>query len=95
MNDPIIEEVRKVRDEHAARFNYDIDEIYADLKRLEAASNRPRVSLDPRRLEKPVASASWLRTTAPSSTRSASTRSAGVARSGLPLIRISCSGRRS
>ena len=50
MNDPIVEEVRKVRDEHAAQFNYDLDAIYADMKRIEAESNEPRVSFGPRRI---------------------------------------------
>ena len=31
MNDPIVEEVRKYRDEHARRFNYDLNAICADL----------------------------------------------------------------
>ncbi len=31
MNDPIVEEVRKYRNEHAKRFNYDLDAICADL----------------------------------------------------------------
>lgn len=31
--DPIIEEVRRVRDEHAKRFNYDLDAICADIQR--------------------------------------------------------------
>lgn len=43
MEDHIVEEVRRIREEHAARFNYDIDAIFADLKRLEAESNGPRV----------------------------------------------------
>ncbi|MBF0182133.1 MAG: hypothetical protein HQM03_19115 [Magnetococcales bacterium] len=46
--DPIVEEVRKIRDEHAARFNYDLDAIYKDLKRLEKASGRETVTLKPR-----------------------------------------------
>jgi len=31
MNDPIVAEVRKYRDEHARKFNYDLDAICADL----------------------------------------------------------------
>jgi len=38
MNDPIIDEVRRVRDEHAARFNYDLDAIFRDIKQREQAS---------------------------------------------------------
>jgi len=35
MNDPIVDEVRKVRDEHAARFNYDLRAIFSDIKQRE------------------------------------------------------------
>ncbi len=50
MEDPTVEEVRCAREEHAARFSYDVDAIYADLKRLEAESKLPHVSLEPHRL---------------------------------------------
>ena len=33
--DPIVEEVRRIRDAYAARFNYDLDAIYRDLKERE------------------------------------------------------------
>lgn len=52
----LIEEVRQIRDEHAAHFNCNIDAIVADYKRLAAESNRPRVSVSPRRIETPVVS---------------------------------------
>ncbi|MBI4909139.1 MAG: hypothetical protein HY820_36300 [Acidobacteria bacterium] len=45
MVDPIVEEVRRIREEHAAQFNYDLDAIFADYKRIEVESGRPRVSL--------------------------------------------------
>jgi hypothetical protein len=35
MNDPIVDEVRRVRDAHAARFNYDLDAIFQDIKKRE------------------------------------------------------------
>ncbi len=35
MNDPIVDEVRKVRDAHAARFNYDLHSIFLDIKKRE------------------------------------------------------------
>ena len=35
MNDPIVDEVRRVRDAHAARFNYDLDAIFLDIKKRE------------------------------------------------------------
>ena len=51
MNDPIVDEVRKVRDAHAARFNYDLDAIFCDIKEQEKKSGREFVSFAPRRLE--------------------------------------------
>ena len=33
--DEIVEQVRQAREAHAARFNFDLDAIYADLKRQE------------------------------------------------------------
>ncbi len=47
--DPIVEEVRRVRDAHAARFNYDLRAIYEDFKALERASGRQYVRLAPKR----------------------------------------------
>jgi hypothetical protein len=38
MNDPIVEEIRRVRDAHAARFNYDLDAIFQDIKEREKQS---------------------------------------------------------
>jgi hypothetical protein len=47
--DPIVEEVRKVRQAHAAKFNYDLDAICRDLKEQEKKSGRKVVSLRPRK----------------------------------------------
>jgi hypothetical protein len=44
MNDPIVDEVRHVRDAHAARFNYDLDAIFQDIKRREKESGLVFVS---------------------------------------------------
>ena len=33
--DPIVEEVRKIREAHARKFNYDLQAIYKDLKKRE------------------------------------------------------------
>ena len=41
--DPIIAELRAVRDEHAARFNYDVKAIFRDLHARQAASGRKYV----------------------------------------------------
>lgn len=48
--DPIVEEVRKARDEHAAKFDYDLKRIFADLREQERASGREYVTLPPKRL---------------------------------------------
>jgi hypothetical protein len=50
MSDEIVDEVRRIREEHAAQFNYDIDAIFADIQRLQAESGEPRVSPRPRRI---------------------------------------------
>jgi hypothetical protein len=38
MKDPIVDEVRRIRDAHAARFNYDLDAIFKDIKEREKKS---------------------------------------------------------
>lgn len=52
MNDPIVEEIRKYREEHAARFNYDLDTIIADIQRSQAARDWPIASFEPQRITK-------------------------------------------
>ena len=42
--DEIVEEVRKARDEHAARFDYDISAICADIRQKQKESGRKIVS---------------------------------------------------
>ncbi len=54
MKDHIVEDVRRVRDEHAAQFNYDLDAIVADLKQSEAERDWPRASFKPRRVQRLV-----------------------------------------
>jgi hypothetical protein len=51
MSDPIVDEVRRMRDEHAAHFNYDLDAIFAELQEEERASGLKFVSFSPRRIE--------------------------------------------
>ena len=46
--DPIVAEVRRIRQEHAARFGYDLDLIVADLKAQEQASGRQYIRLPSR-----------------------------------------------
>ena len=50
--DPIVEEVRAIRDEHARAFGYDADAIFADLVRAQSAHEREGikfVNFEPRR----------------------------------------------
>jgi hypothetical protein len=39
IHDPIVDEVRKAREEYARKFNFDLRAIYHDLKRKEAESD--------------------------------------------------------
>jgi len=52
MQDPIVEEIRKIRDEHAARFNYDLDAIFDDFERSQTELGLPLVTLPPNRVSK-------------------------------------------
>jgi len=44
MSDPIVDEVRRIRDANAAKFNYDPDAIFRDIKEKEKRSGRKYVS---------------------------------------------------
>lgn len=46
----MVDEVRKVRAEHAARFGFDLEAIYRDLKEKERTSGRAYVRYPPRRI---------------------------------------------
>ncbi len=48
MPDPIVEEVRKARDEHAKRFSYNLDAIYADLRQHQLNYRERLVRLKPK-----------------------------------------------
>lgn len=43
--DPIIEQIHKIRQEHARKFNYDLRAIYDDLKQREKKSKQKKASL--------------------------------------------------
>ena len=53
MKDPIVEEVRKYRQEYAAKFNYDLDAIVRDIQAREKVSKAKFVSFPPRRIKPP------------------------------------------
>ena len=40
MNDPIVDEIRRFRDEYAASFNYDLEAMVRDLREQQARSGR-------------------------------------------------------
>ena len=50
MNDPIVDEVRKYRDEHAKKFNYDMNAICADYMASQRKSGHTVVRLKPRKM---------------------------------------------
>ncbi len=48
--DPIVEEVRRWREQYAAEFNYDLKAICRDLREKQKESGRDIVSLPPKRV---------------------------------------------
>ena len=57
-NDPIVDEIRRIRQEHTDKFNRDLHAICEDLRRQERESGRQYVSYPPRRTESAGASTS-------------------------------------
>lgn len=53
--DEIVEEIHRVREEYAKSFNYDLDAIFADLRKKETESGREVVNL----LRKPGLTTRW------------------------------------
>jgi hypothetical protein len=48
LRDPIVEEVRKYRNQHASEHGHDLRRIFADLRKKEACSGRRVVTRPPR-----------------------------------------------
>jgi hypothetical protein len=48
MDAPIVEEIRRIRDEHAAKFGYDIEAIVRDLQEQERASGDELFEFSPK-----------------------------------------------
>ncbi len=46
--DPIVAEVRKIREDYAAQFNFDLQALYRALKEREQQDPRPKVSYPPK-----------------------------------------------
>jgi hypothetical protein len=55
IDDPIVAEVRKARDEYARRFHYDLDAICRDLQQKQVQSGRKLVSFPPNRPKPTIA----------------------------------------
>ena len=51
MNDPIVEEVRQARDEHAKKFGYDLAAICVDIRRHQAEYGHRVVKLTTKRTQ--------------------------------------------
>lgn len=49
MEDPIIEEVRRVRDQYAKQFDYNLDAICEDLRKKQDQEGRKIVSFPPKK----------------------------------------------
>jgi len=80
MNDPIVDEVRRVREAHAAQFNYDLDAIFLDIKEQErqsglkfvggvARADRLNISPRPTKLSVPACDRSQLPQAGPTGER--------------------------
>ena len=49
--DPIVDEIRAIRDEYAKQFDYDLDAIFHDIKKQETQSDQCFVTRSPKRIE--------------------------------------------
>jgi hypothetical protein len=47
--DEILDEIHKIREEHAKSFNYDLDAMFADWQKRQTEDGREVVSLPPKR----------------------------------------------
>ncbi|MCL1466015.1 hypothetical protein [Argonema galeatum] len=48
LQNEILEEIHRIRDEYAKSFNYDLNAIFADLRKQQAESGREDVKLSPK-----------------------------------------------
>jgi len=51
LNDPIVDEIRSIRDAYAKQFNYNIEAIIKDIKYKQKNSNFKYINLPPKRLD--------------------------------------------
>lgn len=55
--DPIVADIRRIRDSHAAKFNYDLEKIMADLIQRQKKSGKNLIRFSPKPARKPVSRA--------------------------------------
>jgi hypothetical protein len=48
--DPFIEEIHKIREEHAEKFNYDFDAIYLDLLKMKDDKKKKYYNFEKRKI---------------------------------------------
>ncbi len=51
MKDPIVEEIRKYRQEHARRFEFDLAKICADFRKIQQTCGHPVLKFKPKPLQ--------------------------------------------
>ena len=54
IDDPIVAEVRAIREAYAAKFNYDVHAMFEDLREQQRLSGRQYVSFPPKRIAPPA-----------------------------------------
>ncbi len=56
MQNHILDEIHRIREEHAKSFNYDLDAMFADWQKKQAEGGRKVVNLSPKRSQKTLSS---------------------------------------
>ncbi|MEM8994918.1 MAG: hypothetical protein AAGF23_09015 [Acidobacteriota bacterium] len=51
-DDPIVEEIRMIRERHAEQFDFDLRKIFEDIRRQEKISGHEYVSRSPKLIQK-------------------------------------------
>ncbi|MBN1408176.1 MAG: hypothetical protein JW956_10320 [Calditrichaceae bacterium] len=52
--DKIVNDIRRIREEHASKFEYNLDDIFKDLKEKESKTQNKKVSFKPKKYLKPT-----------------------------------------
>lgn len=54
-DDPIVAEVRRIREQIAAEFDFDLNAIFDEMRRRQETSGRNYITREPRRITPPAA----------------------------------------